>query len=151
MLRENKSENILMRSSTQKVFPTNLHAYIYTTAWNKYTSTKNTYCSFRFLSHSAYLETLAFTGQAWWWRSYHFSRPVSVPADKALCYWKSPRSYFIVSPLRPRNWIRCFLRPCTVFKSVIGIRLLCISNAVSELTRSKLAIALIKLAWAAVM
>ena len=121
------------RSSTQKVFRTNLHAYmyIYTTTWNKYTSTKNTDCSFHLLSHPAYLESPASTGRPLWWRSYHFSRRKSIS--------KSSRPYLIVSSFRPRNWIRCFLRTRTVFKqdiiliiswfkSFIGIRLLCLSS-----------------------
>ena len=121
------------RSSTQKVFRTNLHAYmyIYTTTWNKYTSTKNTCCSFHLVSHPAYLESPASTGRPLWWRSYPFSRSKSIS--------KSSRPYLIVSSFRPRNWIRCFLRTRTVFKqgiilimswfkSFIGIRLLCLST-----------------------
>ena len=72
------------RCSTKKVFRTNLHAYIYTTTWNNCTSTKNAYCSFRFLSHPAYLEAPGSTGSPLWWRSYYFSRPVSVKSDKAF-------------------------------------------------------------------
>ena len=71
---------------------------------------KNTCCSFRHLSHTAYLEAPASIGRPLWWRSYHFSRPKSIP--------KSPRPYLIVSSFRPRNWIRCF-RTCTVFKQEI--------------------------------
>ena len=108
------------RSSTQKVFRTNLHAYIYTTTWNKYTSTKNTYCSFRFLSHPAYLEAPASTGRPLWWQSYHFSRGFGTIRWSFIS--KSPRPSLIVSSFRPKNWIRGFLRACTVFKSFIGIR-----------------------------
>ena len=57
-----------------------------------------------------YLEAPASIGRPLWWRSYHFSRPKSIP--------KSPRPYLIVSSFRPRNWIRCF-RTCTVFKQEI--------------------------------
>ena len=72
------------RSESVAVPRTGFLVLIYTTTWNRYTSTKNTYCSFRFLSHPAYLEAPAFTGRPLWWRSYHFSRPVSVLSDKAL-------------------------------------------------------------------